>query len=391
MKYGAIDFFKRIHLILFLAVLFGMSHLAQASCTVQNMATIPLQFNVTDTYSGNERPVGSTLYRATYSSGSFGNGATVTCDQDTTLYTYLTPMTEPSGSPVTMSTDFGTGPVYPTNVRGIGVLYFYHDGSPTFITQNSPARLSVYDVSANKPHKFDGSVEQFDVAVIKTGPIELSSSLSISQDFPKLAMVLSTKTTYDPSAMKVVDFPQSGSIVITAATCETQDLTVDMGDHDVNEFIIGKGFTTVWKDASIVLKNCPTFSGYYANHYTGQVFSPKGGRASEPRAGRNPNILTVSLSALEPLIDTANQVIGLESIDNAATGVGVQLGYSTNIDANPITPQNIWQSGKSWDISPPSDERHSFKIPLAARYYQVDNTVTPGVANAKIMFNIDYK
>ncbi|HBV9912369.1 TPA: type 1 fimbrial protein [Klebsiella aerogenes] len=229
------------------------------------------------------------------------------------------------------------------------------------------------------------------VAVIKTGPIELSSSLSISQDFPKVAMVLSTKTTYDPSAMKVVDFPQSGSIIITAATCETQDLTVDMGGHDVNKFIIGKGFTTVWKDASIVLKNCPTFSGYYANHYTGQVFSSKGGRASEPRAGRNPNILTVSLSALEPLIDTANQVIGLENIDNAATGVGVQLGYSTNIDANPITPQNIWQPGKSWDISPPSDERHSFKIPLAAPYYQVDNTVTPGVANAKIMFNIDYK
>lgn len=390
MKYGAIDFFKSIYLTLFLTLLFGMSHLTQASCTVQNMKMIPFQFNVTDTYSGNERPVGSTLYRATYSPDSFENGATVTCDQDTTLYAYLTPMTEPSGSPVIMSTDFGIGPVYPTNVRGIGVLYFYHDGAARFITKNNPTRPWVYNISANKPHNVTSSVGNFDIAVVKTGPIEPSSFLPISQNFPHLAMVLSTNKTYDSSAMKIVDFPQSGSIKITATTCETSDLTIDMGHHDINEFV-GKGFTTAWKDASIILKNCPTFSGYYANHYTGQVFPSKGGVANEPSAGRNPNIMTVSLSVLEPLIDSANQVSGLESIDNAATGVGVQLGYSTNIDANPITPQHIWQYGKSWDITPPSDGRHSFKIPLAVRYYQIDNTVTPGKANTKIMFNIDYK
>ena len=381
---------------LFLIVtLAGMSQVvhAQAVCTVQNMATVPFQFNVTDTYSGNERPVGSTLYRATYSAGSFGGDTTVTCPYDTTMYKFLTITAEPSGPPVTMPTDFGTVPVYPTNVSGIGVVYFY--GNPAkFITLTQPSAPSTYNLKANVPQRMDTQVStgtgNFDVALVKTGPIASGSSVSIAQALPHLALVVSTKQTYDSSALKVVNFPQSGWITITTATCETPDLTVNMGSYDTNKFT-GKGYSTDWKDASIVLQNCPTFSGYYANNYTGQVIPLEGGTPGEPSAGRNPNTLTVSLTALNPIVDTTNQVMGLDSSDDAATGVGIQLGYTASINAVPTTPQNIWAPGKSWDIAPPTDGRLSFKIPLAARYYQTENTVTPGKANAKVTFNIDYK
>ncbi|HDT2543404.1 TPA: fimbrial protein [Klebsiella aerogenes] len=379
--------------LIFVTSLLGLNLSAQAACSVQNMTTIPLQFNVTDTYSGNERPVGSTLYRATYSAGTFGNGTTVTCDQDTTLYKFLTITTAPSGPPVTMTTDYGTGPVYPTNVNGIGVLYFYKSPAQ-FISQTSPSDPNTFNVKANTPQSMATALTadsgNFDMVLIKTGPISSGSAVSISQTLPHLAVVVSTKQTYDSSALKVVDFPQSGWITITTATCETPDLTVNMGSYDTNKFT-GKGYSTEWKDASIVLQNCPTFSGYYANSYTGQVIPLEGGTAGEPSAGRNPNTLTVSLTALNPIVDTTNQVMGLDNGDNAATGVGIQLGYTASITAVPTTPQNIWAPGKSWDIAPPTDGRLAFKIPLAARYYQSAEKVTPGKANAKVTFNIDYK
>jgi type 1 fimbria pilin len=200
-------------------------------------------------------------------------------------------------------------------------------------------------------------------------------------------VVVSTKQSYDSSAIKAIDFPQTGWITITTASCQTPEVNVRMGSYNANKFN-GKGYTTDWKDASIILQNCPKFSGYYANHYTGQVFPLEGGAANEPSRGRNPNVLTVSLAATDSVGDN---IIGIETGDDAATGVGIQLGYSADINASATPPQKLWTEGTAWDIAPPTDGRNTFKIPLAARYFQVKNTVTPGKANAKIVFNIDYK
>lgn len=379
--------------VILLSALFSMTSAARAACSVKNMSTVPFQYNVDETYSGNERPVGSTLYRAAYAVGSFGGDTTVTCDQDTTLYKFLTITAEPLGQPVTMATDFGTGPVYPTNVSGIGIVYFY--SNPTkFITLTQPTSPTTINLKANTPQSMATQLSlsegNFDVALIKTGPVASGSSVSISQAVPHLAVVVSTNQTYDASAMKVVNIPQSGWITVTTSTCETPDVSVSMGSHDANKFT-GKGYTTGWKDASIVLQNCPTFSGYYANNYTAQVIPLEGGTPDEPSMGRNLNTLTVSLTALNPIVDTTNQVMGLDSGNDVATGIGIQLGYSASISAVATSPQTIWSPGKNWDIAPPTDGRLSFKIPLAARYYQTEDTVMPGKANAKVTFNIDYK
>jgi type 1 fimbria pilin len=75
-----------------------------------------------------------------------------------------------------------------------------------------------------------------------------------------------------------------------------------------------------------------------------------------------------------------------------AGGVGLQLGYNpTNMNASATTPTTIWKPGISWDMQPSNDGRNSFKIPLAARYYQASAHVTAGQANTKVTFNIDYK
>jgi type 1 fimbria pilin len=105
--------------------------------------------------------------------------------------------------------------------------------------------------------------------------------------------------------------------------------------------------------------------------------------------------MTVSLTPTTSIIDAANGVIAVNnagSSGQAATGVGLQLGYTpANYTASATSPTTIWTSGAMWNISPPSSGLGNFKIPLAARYYQTSNTVTAGPANAKVTFNIDYK
>ncbi|MCT4706697.1 type 1 fimbrial protein [Enterobacteriaceae bacterium H16N7] len=375
---------------LLVAGVFGYSHGAQAACTVKNVTSIPLIFNVTETYSGNERPVGSTLYRASYQTGPFG-GAEVTCDQDTTMYKFLTVTTEPAGPPTVMKTDFGTGPVYPTGVPGIGAVYFYSTPA-AFISKTTPSYPQQIDFKANVPAtqitELTAGEGNFDVALVKTGPVASGAAVSISQLMPHIALVLSPTQNDNPAQLKIVDFPQSGWITITTASCQTPDVTVNMGTYETNKFT-AKGYTTPWKDASIVMQNCPKFSGYYANHYTGQTIPLEGGDAQEPSAGRNPNLLTVSLTTSNPVKD--NLIIGLDSGTDTATGVGIELGYSNDINASPTTPANTWAPGKKWDISPPNDGRNSFKIPIAARYYQIENKATAGKANASVTFNIEYR
>jgi type 1 fimbria pilin len=176
----------------------------------------------------------------------------------------------------------------------------------------------------------------------------------------------------------------SGSVNFLTSTCTTPDVVVDMGQYEVSKYFKGSGSYTPWKDASIALQNCPTFSGYHSDSTKQQTM----GSGANTGITRTANIFTVHLV---PRNTVTGNVINVDSGADAATGVGIQLGYTNDADTNLTIPQTIWAPGTTWDSRAPTDGRLTVKIPLAARYYQYASEVTPGKANSKVEFQIDYK
>ena len=333
-------------------------------------------------YAGNEIPVGTVIYR---NNVLMNNGSVVgiNCNASATVPHKFSVSSQPSGGPFSQSGTPYNGQIYPTNVPGVGVALWY--GGTTF-TAVSPYQFGNF-VMPGAGSTSTG--EAFDFSLIKTGPIS-SGAVVNGSSIPQFKGYadLSPGNTGLPITLRNVTF--NGSIRFVSPTCTTPDLTVNMGSYDRQANFTGVGSVTKWVDSSIVLQNCPTFTGYHGANNPQQTR----GTATVSGGGLDANILTVSLQPTTAMIDSANGVFAVNNVGStgsAATGVGIQLGYSTNINASPINPTTIWKSGNTWSVTPPNNGTPSFKIPLAARYYQTGTSVTPGPANGQITFIIGYQ
>lgn len=336
-------------------------------------------------YAGNEIPVGSTIYHVQTQAGSYSG---VNCNAPFTLASYYSVSNTPSGPAVPFnSLSYSAGPIYPTNVKGVGVVLWYA-GTPFSDTNPYLYYTANMSTIAGGDFGFSGG---FDISLVKTGPIATGSIVNASS-FPTVVMMIPATSGYTGLPLNLITTTFAGSVSFVASTCTTPDLNVNMGTYEVSQDFKKVGSVTPWVDASITLQNCPTFSGRYGDGSTSQVSV---GTATASGTTRIASTLTVTLTPNTPVINAANGVIGVDaqrSSGAAATGIGLQLGYTpTNYAASPTTPTSIWTSGTSWNIQPPSDGRNNFKIPLAARYYQTASRVTAGPANSAITFNIDYK
>jgi type 1 fimbria pilin len=331
--------------------------------------------NVTTSYTGEDIPVGSTIYRVrTFSQGIVG----VACDAPFSLDAYTTISNEPYGPPVNINTQaFGTGPVYPTNINGVGVGVTVGN---QLVSLAAPVKSLVLK---NDTAASTGSRAYFDIALIKTGPIASGSVVNVSS-FPDVSYEVLPAAGYTGLPVRMLTLSFSGSVNFLTSTCTTPDVVVDMGQYEVSKYFKGSGSFTPWKDASIALQNCPTFSGYHSDSTAQQTV----GSSANIGTARTANSFTVHLV---PRNAVTGNAVNVDSSADAATGVGIQLGYTNDVDANPTTPQTIWTPGMTWVNSAPTDGRSAVKIPLAARYYQFSSEVTPGKANSKVEFQIDYK
>ncbi|MFK3659280.1 fimbrial protein [Scandinavium sp. NPDC088450] len=368
-----------------MVILSGNAMSAMADTTCKNSAIYPAQtlvpsMNVPAVYTGNDLPVGSTLYRAKM---TLSTNVGVSCDAAYTLSSILSVSQEMAGTPVTMSTVYGSGPVYPTNVPGIGVAVWAASpaGGNVLFSKSSPAdyvkfqRDSAGDV---------GQKQAINVSLIKTGAIA-SGSVVNATSFPHIVWSIPAASGYSGLPLTLLEYSFTGTLSYITQTCTTPDVNVKLGQYEIAKYFTGQGSSTPWIDASIVMTNCPTFSGYHADGATIQtVLNAEAARGTTLKA----NFLSVSLSPVNPV---TNNIIGLDASDNSATGVGIQLGYSTDVDANTAVPEKLWTNGSSWDVNLPADGRSTVKIPLSARYYQNAEKVTPGKASAKVVFQIDYK
>lgn len=329
---------------------------------------------------GADVPVGNTLYRSNIVQAAFTG---IQCDAPFNVTNYYSVSSQPSGPAFPLSMADLTGPVYPTNVPGIGVAVWYAGSS---FSLDKPLASGIYSRTTAGAI---GYKRQFDFSLVKTGPINTSVSVQGSS-FPTVITYAAATNGYTGLPITTLRVNFNGSMNITVPTCTTSDQTITLGDFDLRKTFTGPGSVTRWVDSSIQLKNCPTFFGFYG-HSNGQGVTgggtPTGGTVSA-------NMITVSLNPLTDFLSTNDgifAVTGTSDASDAAKGVGIQLGYSTNINAEPTSPTTIWKKGITWNINLPSDGRANLRIPLAARYNQTAAVVSPGVVNAKVVFTLTYK
>lgn len=379
---------RMILALLFLAGMLGVNQfaLADVNCQPSTIApprTLTPVLGAAASQAGNDLPVGHVIYTT---SVEFSGGVGVNCDGPFSLDSFFTVSDSPSGAAVTMSTELGTGPVYPTNVPGIGAIVWTGIHGYTEFISGGQLKYGTLSNGAAGESSFSGT--QFvAMSLIKTGPIA-SGAVVNGSALPHISLRVPATTGYTGLPIRLFVASFGGSLQFTTQTCTTPDVNVVMGDYDIPDNFTGPGKASQWVDSSIILQNCPVFSGYYSIYNGGseQQAIDSGTATGGTRAS---NLFGVSLTPVNPVV---NDIISLDDTTDAARGLGIQLGYTPDdINAVATSPQKIWTAGTSWDVVAPTDGRTTIKIPLAARYYQTESTVTPGKANAKVTFNIDYK
>lgn len=261
------------------------------------------------------------------------------------------------------------GKVYESGVPGIGVVAWYSGNAfPNIRIQGSAIGTIIRSF-----------LPEFDISLIKIGPVApgvlLGSNLfTVGVDYNVQGVPI----------MPILTANFSGSINIVSRTCMTpSNISVQLGSHNINTEFKRVGSVTPWVDASIKFTDCPYFYGTKDDwqHFFYSDDGTQGSGASKA------NTITVSLTPSNPIINSANGIMAVNSSTQmpAAQGVGIQLGSGNNTET-PV-PFNF---GSTPIFTPANDGTSTFKIPLSARYYQTSATVQPGRADGRLTFTLNY-
>ena len=313
-------------------------------------------------------PVGTILYRGVLQSPQPNIG--VQCDQKGQFY-YSTSLTSALG--VTgytagippFSNIPGNMPVYKTNLPGVGAAVNTTD---LLASSGCVDEIACYRVEPT-------TALNLRIYLVKTG--DITPGIINGGQLPVYSYMLGQSG----QQVSIVTRQFSGQVTITVPTCTTPDVEVNMGTWKVNQFT-GKGSATDWRDSSLVLSNCPSFYGYGASHTTSYgteiTYSP----------AATLNSWALNLSPQNGTVDSAKGIMAIDNtVQNAASGVGIQLGYGTVTSAaSSLVDFAVQKTGAI-----PSTGINSITIPLAARYIQTEDRVTPGRADGKVIFTISYK
>ncbi|PKH26354.1 hypothetical protein CIG19_00690 [Enterobacterales bacterium CwR94] len=260
------------------------------------------------------------------------------------------------------------GKVYETGIPGLGVAVWYSGNAVPFDRASG---------SFNAPNASYGTDVQFDMSFIKIGPI--SPGTIRGQDLPTVAFEF---TPQIGTAIRTSTVSFSGTLNVVARTCTTPNPVVALGSWNADLQFKGAGSTSDWRNASINLTNCPRFYGKMdsgQNNYGSDSPTDPGG-VGTPQA----NTLALILRPNTTIIDSAKSIIALQNSPDKATGVGIQIAYNTN--ASPELA--VFNAEKKYIMV--NNANTSVSIPLFARYYQTEAKVKPGVANATMMYTINY-
>lgn len=278
------------------------------------------------------------------------------------------PLSSWSGSP------FG-GAVYETNVPGIGVAVWYNFNA---ITVGSPYKRAEATYTGNTTVS---PLQSFDISFIKIGPVSPGTVQGAS--LPKVEWevnAVSPNLSGLPLALRYIDF--TGAVNITVPSCQTPDVTVNMGTEEIRTSFNGVGSQTQWVNADFSLINCPVFYGNFNNT---RFPAHNNSNDSVTVPDSVPNTFDVIVAPFTDVVDAPNGIFKIDtSIPDSATGVAIQLGIGDAV----VTPFNI---SSPYSYTTNNSGASTIVVPFKARYIQTERVITPGKANGKISVTINYK
>lgn len=316
---------------------------------------------------GPDMPVGTIVYKAQYVANGYSY---INCDATTyNVENWLDYLSIP-GADTGLSFS-GIGKVYATNLPGLGVVVTGTGNGDT-----TPRRETAWTSNTT------GWGHAYYLQIVKTG--DVSPGVLNGSSLPSVKSYAKAQAGYTGLPFDIIHLRFAGAINVISKTCKTPDVDVNLGKYEVTKYFKGKGSTTPWIDSSITLSDCPAFKGYYGNSNRSITIS---GSGTTPSGTPDANALSVSLKPVQQIIDATNGIMGVSSANggNAALGVGIQIGWGSASGA-----PTLFNFNQSKNYAPPSDGRSSFQIPLAARYIQTDSAVSPGRADGKAVFVINY-
>ncbi|THD39632.1 fimbrial protein [Pantoea sp. R102] len=275
------------------------------------------------------------------------------------------------------------GMLYQTSVPGIGVAVINEDGNAASVGQ--PLGISPMFKWSYPSTQFGANPtlirNNFSLVFVKTGPI--SGGRIDGAQLP--TFILDVKGSRSVTGLPKEAYREnfSGSINVIAGTCKTPDVTVQMGSYSMDKYFNGSVKTTPWKPFNITLTDCPAFYG----SYTDAVNSPGyivGGAITPGLRGLNR--FAMNIAPTFGAIDALQGIIKLDGAADSARGIGIQLATGDASAPSPV-PFNL---NNAYQTAVDSGAPGTHTIPMQARYYQTESRVTPGSANSKAVFTIDY-
>ncbi|VVN30447.1 hypothetical protein PS664_04798 [Pseudomonas fluorescens] len=219
------------------------------------------------------------------------------------------------------------GKVFPLGKSGLSFT-LYNNDQPIFVESRLPGEYS------NFPYR------NIKIQIFKSD--NLSSQNTVPAGY--IGSQFATGET-------LINFNLLKPINLTSASCQTPDVSVKMGDYELNEFT-NPGDTPRTVKFNIGLDQCQT----------------------------GIQKVTYSLTATSQVIDQQNGVVALNS-SSTAKGIGLKL---MNDAGQPIA------LGTTYPFSGFSTTGTSFKIPLSAAYYRLADNLEAGSANASVTFTVNY-
>lgn len=363
-------------------IFFSGSTFAQITCSPGTQRTDTYTITPGMLSAGQDIPLGTIIYNMTWNDSNMGNQ--IRCNTNISggesartpgislgVESAPYPLSSWNGSPF-------PGKVYTTNIPGVGFAVWNNGnaaivGSPII---SEPFTVTVPDSSTTQAM---GSGSPLDVSLIKIGNIPPGNYTINASTFPviKKFWPASPLIANDVVSRRITF---AGTLTVVAQTCTTPDVSVNLGSYDTS-VLSSAGSATPWIDASIKLTDCPVFQGYFpgATHSV-QIT----GSTTTPPASKN-NQFGIRLSPVGDIINAASGIMAVTSSANAATGVGIQIANGT-----PSTVGQLFNLSAELKINAPKTGVSTINIPLIARYIKTGSTVTPGRADGKVTFTVNY-
>jgi major type 1 subunit fimbrin (pilin) len=244
--------------------------------------------------------------------------------------------------------------VYPTGVSGLGVVLLFtgYLGGTTSYGPGDVALTGNGYISGGS-HSYGLTYTQSEGAMIraryvKTGPIAAGSfTLSAAQ-------IIDIMPVTDWSNYHTQVFFAATPIIVIVPTCTTADVTVPMGRNNSVTGFHGQGSRLANKSFAIPL-TC--------------------------QAGINS--ITYSLSPNNGAFGPTTNGVAQLTTTSSATGVGIRIANPSTDSAIAFTTNNTY-SGYTGVAG-------NYTIALSASYVQTGSSVTPGTANAGVVFTLTYQ